>query len=512
MARVGTGDALRVEVSADNRLRAVSFEKSHRLLPTTPLGAVEYNFRGPSYTFTYVSARDVLRDDEKLEDRMNRKLAGVSKTSVLKDAYVLIGITALGVFDMRSFPFEDSVPGVEGHATLLDNILSDDLLIPGATTTGSYWIVLLILAGGIFFAYAMQRLEAVHAFFLFGVSILAFGYFDFHILFAKQHTNWDTSFFYLELGSLFILTIAAKYLEEQQDKKFIHSAFSKYVAPTIVDSIMKDRSKLKLDGEKKELSILFSDIRGFTTFSESMDVKDLTHFLNDYLGVMTRIVFAHQGTLDKYIGDAVMAFWGAPLDQPDHALKACQAASAMMTALAENRPRWEAQYKVPLAIGIGINSGVVSVGNLGSDQNFEYTAIGDHVNLASRMEGLTKEYGIGVVTSRFTFNAIQAAGLAPPPHRPLDFVKVKGKKTAVELIEVLPAAPNEQGLKHFAAGRELYKAQKWDEAIEQFKLARELLSQGKPDGPSEIFIERCEDFKKTPPPAGWDGSWEMTSK
>jgi len=334
------------------------------------------------------------------------------------------------------------------------------------------------------------------------------------VLFARKHVNWDTSFLYLELGILFVLTVAAKYLEEEQNKKFIRGAFSKYVAPVIVDSILKDPSKLSLGGEKKELSILFSDIRGFTTFSEKMEPHALSTFLNDYLGIMTRIVFDHKGTLDKYIGDAVMAFWGAPLDQPEHALNACKTAVAMMKALAENRPRWEQKYGVPVNIGIGINSGPVAVGNMGSDQNFEYTVIGDHVNLASRMEGLTKEYGIGVVTSRFTFDCIQAAGLKPPAHRLLDLVKVKGKKTAVELIEILDRPLPEEGLKLYTEGFALYRAQKWDDAVAAFTKANELLAPSKdvPDGPCETYIERCHYFKTSPPAPGWDGSWEMTSK
>jgi adenylate cyclase len=277
---------------------------------------------------------------------------------------------------------------------------------------------------------------------------------------------------------------------------------------------MKDRSKLSLGGEKKELSILFSDIRGFTTFSEAMDAKDLSHFLNDYLGIMTRIVFEHQGTLDKYIGDAVMAFWGAPLNQPDHALNACKAAVAMMKARAENHARWKKTYGIDVKIGIGVNSGPVNVGNMGSDQNFEYTVIGDHVNLASRMESSTKDYGIGIITSRFTFDCIKAAGLQHPNHRFVDLAKMKGKKKAVELIEVLSRDLNPEGEKLYKEGIDLYKAKEWDAAIGKFTQANELLAGSKEDadGPCEMYIERCNFFKETPPPADWDGSWERTSK
>jgi adenylate cyclase len=514
MARVGLGESIRVEVTPDYKVKEVAFEKSGRTVPTSPLGAVEYNFRGPGNTFPYIPALDILREDDKIQDRMNRKLAGASKTSLLKDAYALIGVSALGVFDMRSFPFDDDVAGVEGHATLLDNILSDDLLIPSSTTSGTYWIFLFMILGAAAFAGAMQKLEAVPAFVLFGTLVLAFGFFDFHILFANQHTNWDTSFLYLEFAFLFVLTIAAKYVEEENNKKFIRGAFSKYVAPVIVDSILKDPTKLSLGGEKKELTILFSDIRGFTTFSEAMDAKKLSQFLNDYLGIMTKLVFANQGTLDKYIGDAVMAFWGAPLDQPDHAANACKTAIEMMKALRANQARWKEQYGVEVNIGIGINSGPVSVGNMGSDTNFEYTVIGDHVNLASRLEGLTKAYGVGVVTTRFTFDVIKGAGLPYPPHRQLDLVKVKGKKKAVELIEILDKPISDEGLKLFNDAVALYRAQKWDEAVVLFEKAGPLCSvhPDSPDAPCAEYIERCRTFKETPPAPDWDGSWEMHSK
>jgi adenylate cyclase len=309
------------------------------------------------------------------------------------------------------------------------------------------------------------------------------------------------------------MILAAKYVMEERNKKFIRGAFSKYVAPAIVDSILKDPTKLSVGGDKKELTILFSDIRGFTTFSEQMDAKQLTHFLNDYLGIMTDIVFECGGTLDKYIGDAVMAFWGAPLDQPEHSANACKAAAKMMQALEKNKPRFKEQYGVEVNIGIGLNTGVVSVGNMGSDRIFEYTVIGDHVNLASRLEGLTKYYGVAIVTSRFTFDSISHAGLGMPPSRTLDFVKVKGKQKAVELIQVLEREFSADGIEIFRKGRELYAAQKWDAAIEEFRKSAELLAiDGVQDGPSVLFIERCKDFKKEPPASDWDGSWEMTSK
>jgi adenylate cyclase len=259
---------------------------------------------------------------------------------------------------------------------------------------------------------------------------------------------------------------------------------------------------------------MFSDIRSFTTFSEKMDAPKLAHFLNDYLGIMTNIVFANQGTLDKYIGDAIMAFWGAPLDQPMHAGNACSAAMAMMKALHENKARWKTEFDVDVNIGVGINSGPVNVGNMGSSDNFSYTVIGDHVNLSSRLEGLTKAYGVSILTTRFTFDEIVKAGGSLPPHRILDNVKVKGKKNAVELIQVLDRPLAKEGLVVFEEARQLYLGQRWDQAIDKFREANSYLafSADQPDGPCDVFIERCTEFKANPPAKDWDGDWEMHSK
>ena len=427
---------------------------------------------------------------------------------------MLIGVSALGVFDGRAFPFSGNAPGVEGHATILDNILADDFLSRGNGWLSPLWIYFLMLIGGVAFAFMAQRLEAIPALLLCVSVFGGVGLLDVKVLFARN-IDWDLSFMFIEYSSIFILTVAAKYVMEERNKKFVRTAFSKYVAPAVVDSILKDPSKLTVGGEKRDLTILFSDIRGFTTFSERMDAKALSSFLNDYLGIQTKIVFSNEGTLDKYIGDAIMAFWGAPLAQPHHASNSCAAAVSMMKALAEHRERFKAQYGVDVEIGIGLNTGQVSVGNMGSNDNFSYTVIGDHVNLASRLEGLTKYYGVAIVTTRYSFDSIEAAGDVIPAHRVLDFVKVKGKRNAVELIQLLEQDYPEGGLAAFESARSLYREQRWDEAIQAFQSANHLLTRpenSKMDGPCAMYLDRCAQFKASPPGADWDGTWEMHSK
>lgn len=513
MARAGTHNQVRIELNSKQRVKELSFVQGKRNIRTNPLGSMQINFRGPSSAFPHIPALDVLGEDDTVIDDGDPHQTKLSKKEMFKDAYVLIGLTAVGVHDMRQFPFDSNEAGVDGHANILDNLLSGDPLVSGAGGWGSLFVFLLMVFGIGIFAFVMERLEAVPALALFLAFFVIAALIDFRVLFYRDY-NLNTAFFYLELGSVFVMALAAKYILEEKNKNFIRGAFSKYVAPAVVDSILQDPSKLSLGGEKRDLTILFSDIRSFTAFSEKMDAKALAAFLNDYFNIMTGIVFSHKGTLDKYIGDAVMAFWGAPLLDQDHTVQACQAAIEMIQALLKNQERFKNQYGIDVEIGIGLNTGVVNVGNMGSDQNFGYTVIGDHVNLASRVESLTKMYGVRILTTHFTLESIRQKGQPLPPHRILDEVKVKGKQNAVSLVQLLEKDLPTEGLKAFEKGRELYKKQKWVEAIQSFEEANRTIraSLGKDDGPSQVFIERCQEFQKAPPESGWDGSWEMHTK
>ncbi|MGE0614535.1 MAG: CHASE2 domain-containing protein [Bacteriovoracia bacterium] len=519
-ARVAMDEEIQVEMNDQMLVSAISFKKSGRHLPVTPQGVMEVNFRGPRRTFPYVSIVDMLRELESRDNPEARALAstpataGASVADILKDAVVLVGPTALGIYDMRAFPFDSNVAGVEGHANIVDNLLSDDAMVN--TTVGNAFILIfaLMIVGALVFAYYTQKLEAVPALVLFIAFIGGFGFIDFKLLFANQNINWNTSLLYTEYFAIFLLTLAVKYVMEEKDKKFIKSAFGKYVSPALVETIAKDPSKLSLGGDKKELSIMFSDIRSFTTMSEKMDAKHLATFLNDYLGSMTNIVFKTNGTLDKFIGDAVMAFWGAPLDQKTHAANAARAAVEMQKTLIRDHEKYLKEYGIDVQVGVGINTGMVNVGNMGSKTNFNYTVIGDHVNLASRLEGLTKYYGASILVTRNTIDQIEASGEKPPQYRTLDFVKVKGKNDAVELIQLMDFDAPEAGMKVFEEARALYRQRDWDAAIAKFQEADHLLRRVREeaDGPCAMYIERCEGFKQEPPEADWDGSWKMTSK
>jgi adenylate cyclase len=510
------GDRASIQLDERQAVKHIRLEKTGYDIPVSPLGLMEIDFRGPTGSFQYVKATQMLSGDEEIWIERSGEVETARKSELFKDAVVLVGVTAIGAFEMRAFPYDSNQPGVEGHANILDNILGQNPLksgfIDGSRSIESTALLLMMTLGALLFSILISRLDSIPSIALSVLIFISAVAVDQKLLF-ESGTNLNASIFLIEIAAIFLLTFSMKYVMEERNKKFIRGAFAKYVSPAIIDSIMKDPSKLQVGGEKKDLTIAFSDIRSFTSFSEKMDAKELSNFLNDYLGKMTDIVFETEGTLDKYIGDAVMAFWGAPLEQPKHALNACKAAVLMQKTLRRERPYFREKYGVDVNVGIGLNSGPVSVGNMGSDRIFEYTVIGDHVNLASRLEGLTKEYFSPILTTRFTLDLIQKEGDPLPPHRSLDLVKVKGKSVAVELIQILEEELPSEGLELFASGRKLYGQRLWDQAIECFEQAAKILADDRgEDEISKEFIRRCEGFRNDPPPADWDGAWTMTTK
>jgi len=303
--------------------------------------------------------------------------------------------------------------------------------------------------------------------------------------------------------------IIYRYISEEKEKKKIRGAFQHYLTASVINEMLKDPAKLKLGGDKKDLTVLFSDIRGFTTISEKLTPEELVRLLNEYLTAMTNIVFQYDGLLDKYMGDAIMAVFGAPLDQPDHAQRACLTALNMMTELHRLQNKWQEEGCPVLNIGIGVNSGDMVVGNMGSEMRFDYTVMGDMVNLGSRLEGMNKEYGSNIIISEFTYNTVKKTMCC----RELDWVRVKGKKLPVKIYELLGEKDDESRWKDFIAGFEkglaLYRAVKWDEAITVFQ---KVLTMRPEDEASKIYIERCFKLKEEPPAQPWDGVFTMKTK
>jgi class 3 adenylate cyclase len=291
---------------------------------------------------------------------------------------------------------------------------------------------------------------------------------------------------------------------------FVKQTFKRYVAASVVDQLIKNPDKLKLGGERKELTVFFSDVSGFTSLSENLSPERLVELINEYLSQMTEAIFAYEGTLDKYEGDAIVAFWGAPIDQKDHALRGCKAALENVRALKILQQKWVKQGLPQLGMRIGLNTGPMVVGNMGSTIKMDYTVMGDAVNLGARLEGANKAYGTHILISEATRRQAGSGIVA----RELDLIAVKGKTTAVRVYELIglagQASATELEAYHaFESGLEECRMRRWEDAVESFRLCDRLL---KGDGPSRLLIERVRGYIAAPPPSDWDGRYVLTEK
>jgi adenylate cyclase len=430
------------------------------------------------------------------------------KDGPLKGQIILIGPTALGVYDLRPNPVQGDAAGVFLHATAVGRILeraqnADSKLSFDFASPVLSQIILWLL--GVLLIVLLARANALKGALYAGAVIVIFVLADIYIVFAHKLLVLETLTTTLAAFGVSLSILGYKYFTEEKDRAFVKGAFEKYVSPDVVSSILQDPKKLNLGGQKKTLSVMFSDIRGFTTISERMGAAELAKFMNDYLSPMTDIVLKHRGTIDKYMGDAIMAIFGAPIEYDNHAEKAADAALEMMSKLEELKANWKALGLPAVDIGIGINTGEMSVGNMGSTRIFSYTVMGDSVNLGSRLEGINKEYGTHIIVSEFTRAVLGPDFIC----RQLDRVKVKGKKLPVSIFEVMGKgndAEKRQLAQKFEAALELYFAQKFLEAQVLFTGLADK------DPTSAIYVERCGMWMQEAPEAGWDGSWTMKTK
>jgi adenylate cyclase len=410
--------------------------------------------------------------------------------------------TLPGVEVHANVPF----PGVEVHANVIDDILYQHFIRrgPGEYLMDIAFILLFSLGAGIFFSV----LDPLRATLLLGSSLFLFFCFTYS-LFA-HYRIWVADFLPMTTLSITYAGIVSyRFFFEEGEKKKVRAAFSQYMHPAVIAQMLSDPKGIHLGGEEKELTALFADILGFTTLSETLTPAQLVELLNEYLNEMTAVIFKHWGTLDKYIGDAIMAFWGAPYPQPDHALRACQTGLDMITALHRLQEGWQARGVPRIDIGIGINSGSMLVGNMGSKGRKNYTIMGDSVNLASRLEGINRQFGTRLIISEGTFLQVQDQVIA----RELDLIRVKGKTHPVKVYELLALTADAQLysdlVRRFEKGLAAYRSGQWLEAIEIFQ---ELLRDHPQDGPSQVFIERCLNLLARPPEGSWDGVFVMKTK
>ncbi len=471
----------------------------HRIV-TAPDGTILINYAGPYRTYPHYSMVDVLD--------------GKVPSSAFHDGLVLVGPTALGIGDIRNTPFQEDTAfmGVEIQANIMDNLLH-------AGEPGRSYLkrgpnqeaidLAFIVAFGLVMGYVFARVRPLLAM---ASVLLALAIFS---LFVDQaFLRWDMWLSFAIPAATLLLDYAGittyRMVFEEREKRRIRRSFSQYVSPKVIQLIEREPAKyLSPGGEMKDLTVMFSDIRSFTTISEALTPNELVLLLNEYLGEMTSIIFHRLGTLDKYIGDAIMAFWGSPVPQEDHARRACAAAIEMQRRLRELNKQWAEQGRKQLAIGVGVNTGPMSVGNMGSPQRLAWTVMGDNVNLASRLEGINKHYHTGIVISEFTRQQVGDGFVA----RELDRIRVKGKLHPVGIYELLDfangASKYDDLLTRFADALCAYRSQCWQQAIEKLE---QLLVTYPEDGPSKEFLRRCHEYLGHPPAAGWDGVYVMETK
>ncbi len=486
----GTGMPTTVRLSK-NRVEEILL--GNIMIPVTERGDFLINYYGPKGIFKYISATDVISGNVPKED--------------LKGKIVLIGATATATHDLHTTSYGPLNPGVEIHATVIENIINRDYLqrpawIPMLDISITIGVGLLLGLIGLYFkAFATALLLLV------GIGgYMATDY----LLFSRYGLSVNSVYpVFIQIFVYFSITLY-RFMFEEKEKRFIKEAFSQYLAPAVVDRLVDNPQLLKLGGERKVLTAFFSDVAGFSSIAEQLEAEELVDLLNMYLTDMTEIIIKYEGTVDKYEGDAIIAFFGAPLSFEDHAARTCLAAIDMQKRLAELREKWKRDGKHQLFMRIGMNTGQVVVGNMGSINRMDYTMMGDSVNLAARLEGVNKQYQTSTMISQFTYemakNDIEA--------RELDSIRVVGKKEPIKIYELLGRKGEMDDfvrliLPHFQKGLEHYKNRQWEEGILCFEKALNLYED---DGPSLTYFERCITFQNHPPPPDWDGVFAMRTK
>ncbi len=462
-----------------------------QLVPVNEQVAVYIPYRGPQESFAFVSAKDVLD--------------GSAPHALLNGKIVLLGASAAGLLDLRSTPVGQRYIGVEVHANLIAGLLDNTIRQQPAWSDGLEFTLLLIT--GLLMALLLPRLAPVTSL-IFVIAIVAFAM-------AGNLWLWMSFGLVVPLASLLVYTMLAAMLQityrffvEQRNKRHLSQMFGQYIPPSLVEEIDETGEEISLEGESREMSVLFSDVRGFTTISERLDAIELTQMMNEFLTPFTRAIQMHRGTIDKYMGDCVMAFWGAPLADPEHARHALLSAFDMIAAVRALDEPFAARGWPAIRVGVGIASGEMNVGNMGSEFRIAYTVMGDTVNLGSRLEGLTKQYGVDIIVND------QTTKLVPDyTFRELDLVRVKGKNRPVAIFEPLGpggeiSRETAQELALYGAALAAYRSRAWNEAQDSFQALKDRTD----NVLYNVYLDRIERFRAEPPPDDWDGVFEHLSK
>jgi len=464
-------------------------------LPVDETASVLVPYRGRQYSFPYVSATDVL----------NRRV----EPKVLNGAIVFLGTTAPGLKDLRSTPMGPDYPGVEVHANIVSGALDARIKQRAPYYAGMEAVTLLSL--GLLLAWLFPKVTAAWALTVV-IGLIAAGTTLSVIVWNAANLVMPTGVPVTYTLVVFLAQVLYGYFIEARRARDTAKTFGQYVPKEIVEEMAASNLQISMEGKSKEMTVLFSDVRSFTTISEQFKDRpsELSELMNNFLSPLTLIIQKHRGTIDKYMGDCIMAFWGAPLDDPDHATHALQAAIELPKAMRALDGEFARRGWPPLHIGVGLSTGNMRVGNMGSTFRVAYTVMGDPVNLGSRVEGLTKEYGVAVICSEFT----RSAGPSDWSYRELDVVRVKGKDVPVAIYE--PMGPKDalsadvrQELARHRGALKFYRAQKWDEAETEFFNLSRLPNAHKV---YKEFLDRIAYFRKNPPGEKWDGAFTFTHK
>ena len=461
-------------------------------IPVDHSSGVLVPYIGKQKSFDYIPATDVL----------NKR----SDKDILNGKIILFGTSAPGLLDLRTIPLEPAYPGVEVHANIIQGILDGRILHAPGYTKGFEFILITFI--GIILTFTLPMLSALYSTLVILGSIV--------LLISTNFYAWTNAQLVLPIAApvllvvlLFALQMTYGFFVESRGKRQLAHLFGQYVPPELVEEMSLKMEEINLDGEMREMSVLFSDVRGFTTISESLEPKELTDYINAFLTPITKVIHDNRGTIDKYMGDAVMAFWGAPLEDDQHALHALNAAIGIVERMKSLREEFSEKHWPEIYVGVGVNTGNMNVGNKGSEFRVDYTILGDAVNLGSRLEGLTKIYGVDIITSEFTKHAVPEY-----EYRELDKVRVKGKDRPVSIYEPLGLLENiskdeRKLLKQFHIGIKQFRAQNWDAAEREIFA----LSQLEPDRKIyKIYLDRIMFYREQPPAEDWDGSFTHTSK
>jgi adenylate cyclase len=502
MLRVATGTStvlIRSDTAGIKSVAIPGFE-----MPTDRNGQLWIQFAAHDPA-RYVSAADVI-EGRVTQDRISRRL-------------VLIGTSAAGLLDLKTTPVDPTMPGVEVHAQVLENILSKAMLSAPSYAVAVELLVAFVMGAAIIWLAPILNPALLLLFGAGFVTLLVGGSW---YMFTEHKLLIDFTFPLLSSLVIYLTLVFTNFVKEQAQRRQIRSAFSQYLSPDLVEQLAQSPEKLVLGGEQRDMTIMFSDVRGFTTISEIYkdDPQGLTALMNSFLTPLTNAIIDRKGTIDKYMGDAIMAFWNAPLYDPTHELNACEAALDMLDRVeALNRAREQAAQEngtqfIPINIGVGINTGTCVVGNMGSDLRFDYSVLGDSVNLASRLEGQCKSYGLPIIIGSKTANAAKQHFAILE----LDFIAVKGKKEP-EVVYAIVGREELAKSGRFQGWRELnmkmlsrYRSRDWEAALAVIEEGRAADEEHRFKTLYEVYAERIRKFQIAPPPEDWDGAYALETK